>query len=72
MLRVASLAILMAVADCALPSTRETRRADNTMAIFIFNFLAIVIGGLALAALGMFGAPILRRALAALRATFRS
>jgi hypothetical protein len=42
------------------------------VAIFIFNFLAIVIGGLALAALGIFGAPILRRALAALRTTFRS
>jgi|GEM_PF-5088474 len=42
------------------------------MALFIFNLLAIVIGGFALAALGIFGAPILRRALAALRTTFRS
>jgi hypothetical protein len=82
--RVALLAISVAVAGCAAPPSsphhaaprrpprRITRRADNAMAVFIFNFLAIVIGGLALAALGIFGAPILRRALAALRATFLS
>jgi len=42
------------------------------MALLIFNLLAIVIGVLALAALGMVGPTILRRALAAIRATFRS
>jgi len=42
------------------------------MALLIFNLLAIVIAILALAALGMLGPTIFRRALAALRATFRS
>jgi hypothetical protein len=42
------------------------------MALLIFNFLAIVIGALALAALGILGPIIFRRALAAIRATFRS
>ncbi|HEV7959547.1 MAG TPA: hypothetical protein VGP01_00840 [Rhizomicrobium sp.] len=42
------------------------------MALLIFNLLAIVIVVLALVALGMLGPIIFRRALAAIRATFRS
>ena len=52
--------------------TTRARRADDTMALLIFNLLAIVIVVLALAALGMFGPAILRWALAAIRTAFRS
>ena len=52
--------------------TTRARRADDTMALLIFNLLAIVIVVLALVALGMLGPIIFRRALAAIRATFRS
>ena len=42
------------------------------MAVVIFNFLAIVIAALAVAALAIFGPAICRWAWGALRAAFRS
>ena len=44
----------------------------DPMAVVIFNLLAIVIGVLAVAALGMFGPAIFRWAVTAIRTAFRS